>query len=324
MADEIEGLDDLTEYLGELREYADDYANRPRTHRRRNVRRVQSTLREDEPRPSPFASLPHEHYRVIYSDPPWRVHGVDHYDTMTVAEMKQAFPVPTLNDPKGTVHFMWVVSSLLDVGIDLLQDWGYTYKTIAFCWVKSNGVNKKGTPVLSMGQGGSSRGGVELCLQAYSGKHPPSVHMKDVMQVVVCPLGPTHSAKPAEVRTRIMELYSDQPRLEMFARNEWDGWDVFGDETTKGVEQPMDAQPLGLIDVVLPKPSSSWWVNKVILTTAEAAKDLDVSPHRVIDFIREGRLVARKLGRQWAISERSVMTLAKKPRDPKGGRPRKK
>ena len=327
----IEGLDDLTEYLGEMREYADDlwqHASRPRRRRADSVPRTHSALKVGEPptQPSPFASLPNEHYRVIYSDPPWRVHGVkevEHYKTMTLAEMRKAFPVITLNDPKGTVHFMWVVSSLLDTAIELIQDWGYTYKTIAFCWVKTSGVDKNGTPVLFMGQGGSSRGGVELCLQAYSGKNPPSVDMNDLMQVVVCPLGDTHSAKPAEVRNRIVELYPDLPRLEMFARDEFEDWDVFGDETKKAVPQPTDAQALGMINVVLPKPSASWWAKRKILTTAEAAEMLGVSRHRVIDYIRSGRLDARKQGNHWAIGKRSVMNFAKKPRDPKGGRPKK-
>lgn len=323
----IEGLDDLAEYLGEMREYADDlwqHASRPRRRRADSVPRTHSALKVGQPptQPSPFASLPHEHYRVIYSDPPWKVHGVDHYDTMTPAEMSKAFPVKALNDPKGTVHFMWVVSSLLDTAIDLIQEWGYEYRTIAFCWVKTLGVNEKGTPKLFMGQGGTSRGGIELCLEAHSGYSPPSPAMNDVMQVVVSPLG-EHSAKPAEVRNRIIELYPDMPRLEMFARNQFEDWDVFGNQVTKGVPQPTDAQPKGLIDVVPPKPSGSWWQNRKLLTTAEAADLLGVRPHRVLDYIRDGRLDARKQGTQWAISKRSVLNFVKKPRDPKGGRPKK-
>jgi len=39
-----------------------------------------------------------------------------------------------------------------------------------------------------------------------------------------------HSQKPAEVRDRIVEMLGDIPRIELFAREKSDGWDVFGDE----------------------------------------------------------------------------------------------
>lgn len=39
-----------------------------------------------------------------------------------------------------------------------------------------------------------------------------------------------HSKKPDEVRKRIVDLFGDVPRIELFARQETDGWDCFGDE----------------------------------------------------------------------------------------------
>jgi N6-adenosine-specific RNA methylase IME4 len=317
----IEGLPELAEYLGGLREYADElWQHTSRQRAPRSYGRQSSNLKlfGRKPRPSPFASLPNKHYRVVYSDPPWPVPGVP-YKTMSTTQMANVFPVHELNDRKeGTVHFMWVVSSLLPEAVQLLKDWGYTYRTIAFAWVKTKGKNKAGTPKLYMGLGATSRGGMEICLEAYSGRRPPSVDTKDVMQVVVAPLG-EHSAKPAEVRNRIVELYPDAPRLELFARNQWDGWDVFGDHEGDPVPQPTGAQPRGLINVALPTPGMSWL--KQSLTTAQAAKKLGVTPHRVIDFINGGKLVAVKQGRQWAVSRRSVVNLAKKPRQ--SGRPKK-
>jgi len=166
-------------------------------------------------------------------------------------------------------------------------------------------------------------------LQAYSGKKPPSPDMNDILQVVPAPVG-DHSAKPAEIRQRIIELYPDEPRLEMFARNEWEGWEVFGNQVANAVPQPASViQGASMMTVVPPNASGSWWHKKKIWTTAEAAEYLGVSTHRVIDYIRpnedgKSRLDARKSGRQWAISKRSVMNFKKKPRDLKGGRPRKK
>lgn len=39
-----------------------------------------------------------------------------------------------------------------------------------------------------------------------------------------------HSKKPDEVRQRIVELMGDLPRIELFARNKTEGWDVWGNE----------------------------------------------------------------------------------------------
>lgn len=333
---DIAGLDDLTEYLGELKEYANDlseYAHRPK---RTNIyRRTQSALKDGVPQPkphSPFASLPHHTYRVIYSDPPWQVYSVDHYHTMTAAQMATTFPVKDLNDKRGTAHFMWVVSSLLPDAINLLTAWGYTYRTIAFCWAKTKGTTKDGTPKLFMGNGRTTRGSVEICLEAHSGNNPPMAAMKDVLQMVVSPLG-EHSAKPAEVRQRITELYPDLPRLELFARNQFKDWDVFGNQVTKGVPQPSNAQPAGLINVAPPNASRSWWENKTIITTKEAAEIIGVSPHRIIDFIKEGRLDARKVGGaaqggHWDISKRSALEFNKEERSTgrpsKGNEPKKR
>ena len=45
-----------------------------------------------------------------------------------------------------------------------------------------------------------------------------------------------HSKKPQEVRLRIEQLFGDIPRLEMFARESTEGWDVFGNECQNSIE----------------------------------------------------------------------------------------
>ncbi len=50
-----------------------------------------------------------------------------------------------------------------------------------------------------------------------------------MQQIVQTPkLG--HSKKPEEVRTRIVELVGNLPRIELFARQKIDGWDAWGNE----------------------------------------------------------------------------------------------
>ena len=39
-----------------------------------------------------------------------------------------------------------------------------------------------------------------------------------------------HSRKPDEIRDAIVELVGDLPRIELFARQRFDGWDAWGNE----------------------------------------------------------------------------------------------
>ena len=40
----------------------------------------------------------------------------------------------------------------------------------------------------------------------------------------------SHSEKPSEIRERIVELFGDLPRIELFARQKVEGWDAWGNE----------------------------------------------------------------------------------------------
>jgi N6-adenosine-specific RNA methylase IME4 len=45
-----------------------------------------------------------------------------------------------------------------------------------------------------------------------------------------------HSKKPNEARDRIVQLMGDLPRIELFARQKTDGWDVWGNEVDSSIE----------------------------------------------------------------------------------------
>jgi N6-adenosine-specific RNA methylase IME4 len=46
-----------------------------------------------------------------------------------------------------------------------------------------------------------------------------------------------HSRKPSIIRERIAEMFGDQlPRIELFARQKTDGWDVWGNEVENSIE----------------------------------------------------------------------------------------
>ena len=165
-------------------------------------------------------------YQIIYSDPPWSYndkmigHGgaEGEYQTQDIKWIK-SLPVQGICD-KDCVLFLWVVSPLLQEGIETLKAWGFDYVTLAFCWVKETAM---GMQVKNLGRW--TMGGVELVLLGRKG-HPKRIK-NNVVQTVF-DLRTSHSKKPAEVRHRIVELMGDIPRIELFARTKTEGWDCLG------------------------------------------------------------------------------------------------
>lgn len=121
------------------------------------------------------------------------------------------------------VLFMWATFPTIKDALALIDAWGFTYKTIAFTWIKEN--RKSGG--LFWGLGNWTRSNAEVCLLATKGK--PKRISAGVHSVILSPVG-RHSEKPAEVRERIVKLCGDVPRIELFARQEAEGWDCWGNE----------------------------------------------------------------------------------------------
>lgn len=178
-------------------------------------------------------------YQIIYSDPPWnfktysekgkeKKSAENHYKTMDKVDI-QNLDVASITD-KDAVLFLWVTFPCLEEGMELIKKWGFKYKTVAFTWIKKN--KKADTPF--MGLGYYTRANAEICLLATKGK-PLQRISKSVPQVIYTPLR-EHSRKPDEARERIVQLFGDLPRLEMFARQNHRGWGVFGNECKDSIE----------------------------------------------------------------------------------------
>lgn len=140
---------------------------------------------------------------------------------------------------------MWATYPKMQEALDLIEAWGFTYKSIAFQWVKQN---RSGNGFF-FGLGRWTRGNSEPCLIAVKGK--PKRISASVGQLVFSPLR-KHSQKPPEVRDKIVELMGDLPRIELFARETAPGWDAWGDEApapdarkeeTDGQNDPGDPAP---------------------------------------------------------------------------------
>jgi len=178
-------------------------------------------------------------YQIIYADPPWRYNARKNPDTkfgggaegqyplMTMDEIK-ALPVKELAD-KNCALFLWTTFPYLDQQIKLFEHWGFDYKTLGFSWVKTNPKNDK--PFFGVGYYAKSN--CEVCLMGVKGKMKPISNK--VSSVVIAPRR-EHSRKPDEVRERIVELFGDLPRIELFARQKTEGWDVFGNEVEGSIE----------------------------------------------------------------------------------------
>lgn len=173
-----------------------------------------------------------EKYSIIYADPPWSYKvwskkgngrsAESHYHCMEKKDI-QDLPVKEIA-ADNSVLFLWVTYPCLEEGLELIKAWGFTYKTCAFSWVKMN--KKKDTPFVGMGY--YTRANNEICLLATKGKPLPRLS-RSVEQVILSKIG-RHSEKPAEIRDRIVSLFGDLKRIELFARTTADGWDCFGNE----------------------------------------------------------------------------------------------
>jgi N6-adenosine-specific RNA methylase IME4 len=187
--------------------------------------------------------FPNRKYSIIYADPPWsynsrmafgkgakRSSAEDYYDVMTLNEICN-LPVKDIAD-KDCVLFLWTTMPKIFESKKVIESWGFEYKTCAFTWVKANKVfskkrfDERGIDDF-MGQGRWTRGNAELCLLATKG-NLKRLSAK-VRQIVYTPIE-EHSKKPDEVRNRIIELVGNLPRIELFARQEIEGWDCWGNE----------------------------------------------------------------------------------------------
>ena len=197
--------------------------------------------------------FPNKKYQIIYADPPWRYrdkrvsitsdrpqkYGGISYNTMTIKEICE-LNIKEISH-KNSVLFIWVTMPLLEKAFEVISAWGFKYITCGFVWVKINGnsdnkvyFTKKD---IRSGLGSYTNANAELCLLARKGNYLERKN-KNVKQVILAPIV-THSKKPSEVRDRIVGLYGDLPRIELFARppkdllfedESYKGWDLWGNE----------------------------------------------------------------------------------------------
>lgn len=185
-------------------------------------------------------------YKIILADPAWsyddksleRGGAERHYRTMSTKEIC-SLPVKDISDDDCAL-FMWATFPKIAEALEVIKEWGFEYKTCAFVWVKTNKrTDPNQTSFLPTesfdsfwGMGRWTRSNAEICLLAVKGK--PKRLKADVHQIIYAPID-KHSKKPPETRDRIIKLIGDLSRVELFARTQTEGWDVWGNEVDNSI-----------------------------------------------------------------------------------------
>lgn len=179
-------------------------------------------------------------YNIIYADPPWqftknlvnrgKARNVEkEYGTMSNDDIYN-LPIANICE-KDSVLCLWATSPKLPIAIKCMEEWGFKYKTCGFVWVKKN----KKSNTNFWGMGFYTRQNAEFLLIGTKGKGVKRVN-NAIHQIVESKIK-KHSKKPDEVRNKIVDLFGDLPRIELFARQYADGWDCWGNEAPENIEQ---------------------------------------------------------------------------------------
>jgi N6-adenosine-specific RNA methylase IME4 len=174
-------------------------------------------------------------FKTILADPPWQFQNrtgkmapehkrLSRYSTMALDEVK-SLPVEALADDPAHLY-LWVPNALLLEGIQVLEAWGFKYKT-NLVWHK---VRKDGGPD-GRGVGFYFRNVTEMVLFGVRGKNARTLQPGRSQVNFLATQKREHSRKPDEMYG-LVESCSPGPFLELFARGTRPGWAMWGDQAT--------------------------------------------------------------------------------------------
>lgn len=178
-------------------------------------------------------------YRTIYADPPWQFQNrtgkvapehkrLKRYETMSLDEIKR-LPVSEAAGEKSHLY-LWVPNALLPEGLEIMKAWGFEYKT-NIIWEK---VRTDGQPD-GRGVGFYFRNVTEILLFGIHGKNNRTLQPGRSQVNLIRSMKREHSRKPDEI-IPIIEACSSGPYLELFARGDRSGWDMWGNQATPKYE----------------------------------------------------------------------------------------
>jgi N6-adenosine-specific RNA methylase IME4 len=177
-------------------------------------------------------------YNIIYADPPWDVkRGPDWgsngpskdlpYPIMSVDEIK-SLPVKSIVD-KNAHLYLWTINKYIKESYDVAKAWGFKVSCM-LTWIKpKHGIGIGGTYIQTTEHLLFCRRGTLKAQKRIDTTWFKHKRLK-------------HSEKPPIFRDMIVDVSGDLPRIELFSRSKFNGWDVWGNEVksdinlyTKGV-----------------------------------------------------------------------------------------
>jgi N6-adenosine-specific RNA methylase IME4 len=171
-------------------------------------------------------------YSTILIDPPWRFlnrtgkvapehRRLHRYKTMSFEEIGK-LPVGKHANEKAHLY-MWSPNALLPEALQIMKEWGFTYKT-NIVWYK---IRKDGGPD-GRGVGFYFRNVTELLLFGIKGSMRTLAPGRRQVNIISS-RKEEHSRKPQGALS-VIEQCSPGPYLELFARERLKGWTQWGDE----------------------------------------------------------------------------------------------
>jgi N6-adenosine-specific RNA methylase IME4 len=174
--------------------------------------------------------IPPGPWRCIVIDPPWPVRKMERetfphqgdkldYLTMTLDEIRD-LPVPALVDQRGAHVYLWVTQSTLRDGLAFFDAWGIRHECL-MTWCKPSGLSPF-----------SWQYDAEHVIFGRAGDGLALVTMGQRLTFSAPVNG--HSIKPNVFYERV-RLASPGPRLDLFGRQDRDGFTVWGDQSPQAL-----------------------------------------------------------------------------------------
>lgn len=173
-------------------------------------------------------------FSTILADPPWQFQNrtgkmapehkrLSRYSTMKLQEIKD-LPVEAIAEERAHLY-LWVPNALLAEGMQVMENWGFKYKT-NLIWYK---IRKDGGPD-RRGVGFYFRNVTEMILFGVRGQNVRTLQQGRRQENIISSRKREHSRKPDE-QYDIIESCSWGPYLELFGRGTRKGWITWGNQS---------------------------------------------------------------------------------------------
>ena len=175
-------------------------------------------------------------FGTILADPPWEFKNktgkiapqykkTSRYKTLSLEDIK-SLPIERVSSKRSHLY-LWVPNALIKEGLEVMDAWGFKYKT-NLIWRK---IRKDGGSD-GRGVGFYFRNTTEIILFGVKGKNVRTRKPGRTQVNVIETRKREHSRKPDELY-KIIEKCSWGPFLELFARGKRKNWTSWGDQSKK-------------------------------------------------------------------------------------------